>query len=565
MGLIPVLLFLLTACGSTLSLPADAPAGLPNGVAAGDVDQTSAVLWARADVAGPVTFTLGIRDTSETFVYTASALAPLQPVTVTATGLSPGTEYAYRVEAVEGESWQGRFRTPAPPDVFSGLRFGASGDWRGSLTPYMALRNAASRNLDFFVAMGDTVYADLASPAVPKPRAESLEEFQKKQAEVYATRFGLSPLAELRASTATFATIDDHEVLNDFAGGADVAQDDRFPETSGRINQSALYRNALAAFQAYNPLRQEVYAGTGDARVDGVPKLYRYRTYGRDAAIFVTDARSFRDLPVRRADRNDPEDVARFRRDTFRPERTMLGAPQLADLKTDLLEAQAQGITWKFIFLPQPIMHRGLMSAQDRYEGYAAERTELLRFVEENGITNVVFVAADIHSTLVNNITYSEGPASPQVPTSMFEITVGPVGYDPTLGPIVITDGVNQGYVTPEEAAQYAPLPVAPDADAEPGDKDDFSRAILDRELIADGLDPVGLEGAPIAATLLEGDYVALHTYGWSEFEIDAATQQLTVTTYGIEPYNEDDLAAAPWRIALRQPEVMSRFEVMPQ
>ncbi len=343
-------------------------------------------------------------------------------------------------------------------------------------------------------------------------------------------------------------------------------RDSRFPETTGRINQTVLYANALRAFHAYNPLHQEYYGvGSGDGRQDGARKLYRYRLFGRDAALFVLDARSFRDLPVRRADRNEPADVARFRSDTFRPGRTMLGSQQLADLKRDLLGAQRRDVTWKFVVIPEPIQHRGLMSAQDRFEGYAAERTDLLRFIDEQGIKNVVFIAADIHGTLVNNVTYSMRPDTPQLPTTAFEVTTGPVGYYQTLGPVVIEDGVNQSYVTAAEQVQYEALPVAPDRDSVPNDRDDFVKAILDRELVAGGYDPLGLDNAPVESTLLAGDYVSLHSYGWTEFEIDAETQRLTVTTYGMAPYTERDLSDALADVLARHPQVVSQFEVMPQ
>jgi hypothetical protein len=256
--------------------------------------------------------------------------------------------------------------------------------------------------------------------------------------------------------------------------------------------------------------------------------------------------------------------VARFRTDTFRPRRTMLGPRQLTDLKRDMLDAQRRGVTWKFVVIPEPIQHRGLMSAQDRFEGYAAERTGLLRFIDEQGITNVVFIAADIHATLVNNITYSLRPDTPQIRTTAFEVTTGPVAYYPTLGPVVIQDGVNQGYVTPAEQAQYEALPVAPDGDSLLNDRDDFVKAILNRELVAGGFDPLGLDDAPVEATLLAGDIVSLHSYGWTEFEIDAATQRLTVTTYGIAPYLEHDLVDTPADVLAREPQVVSQFEVTP-
>ncbi|MFM7281692.1 MAG: alkaline phosphatase D family protein, partial [Planctomycetia bacterium] len=58
------------------------------------------------------------------------------------------------------------------------------------------------------------------------------------------------------------------------------------------------------------------------------------------------------------------------------------------------------------------------------------ERTELLAFIQANNIKNVVFVAADIHGTLVNNLTYQIGPGQPQVLTGAFEITTGAIAYN---------------------------------------------------------------------------------------------------------------------------------------
>lgn len=65
-----------------------------------------------------------------------------------------------------------------------------------------------------------------------------------------------------------------------------------------------------------------------------------------------------------------------------------------------------------------------------------------------------------------------------------------------------------------------------------------------------------------IKAKLLQGDYASLHTYGWTEFNIDSATQKLTVTTYGIEPYTRAQLEANPNLVTSRQPKIVSQFEV---
>ena len=49
----------------------------------------------------------------------------------------------------------------------------------------------------------------------------------------------------------------------------------------------------------------------------------------------------------------------------------------------------------------------------------------MLRFIDEQGINNVVFIAADIHGTLVNDLTYQLESTGEQIPTNAFEITTG--------------------------------------------------------------------------------------------------------------------------------------------
>ncbi len=40
----------------------------------------------------------------------------------------------------------------------------------------------------------------------------------------------------------------------------------------------------------------------------------------------------------------------------------------------------------------------------DRWEGYAAERAEILNFIRDNGIENVVFLTTDIHANIINEV-----------------------------------------------------------------------------------------------------------------------------------------------------------------
>ena len=68
-----------------------------------------------------------------------------------------------------------------------------------------------------------------------------------------------------------------------------------------------------------------------------------------------------------------------------------------------------------------------------------------------------------------------------------------------------------------------------------------------------------------IDATLVQGDYVAVHNYGWTEFEIDPQSQQLRVMTWGIAPYTAEDLRVNPEEVLARTPQIISEFIVNPQ
>ena len=212
--------------------------------------------------------------------------------------------------------------------------------------------------------------------------------------------------------------------------------------------------------------------------------------------------------------------------------------------------------------IPEPIENIGVLASQDRFEGYAAERTEILKYVNDNNISNVVFVAADFHGTLVNNLTYQTAPGQAQIATSAFEIVTGAVAYDKPFGPTVAELATQVGLLTAAQKTQYDALPAA--------GKDAFIKNIVDSGLAQLGYDPLGLDknlpqaNGLINAKLLQGDYVATNTYGWTEFNIDKDTQKLTVTTYGIDAYSRAELEANPTKITSQVPKIVSQFEVTP-
>ena len=553
MAVKPLKLTVLLAC----MLASPAFAALPNGVASGDITQNSAWLWARSDTAGLVSFEVATDAAFANVVNTfnAAVIDPMQPVKGVVNGLAAGQQYYYRATDATLSGFNGSFRTAATAGTQNGLRFGVAGDWRGELAPYPAIKNVASSNLDFFVKHGDTIYAERYSgPA--QATASTLAEYRDRHDEVLSTRYNLNTWQDVRASTPVFASIDDHEVVNDFAGGAPVG--------TGFYNDTQRYQDGLQAFSEYMPIADATYSGTGDARFDGKPNLYRAQQFGDDALMILTDARSFRDAELLPWN-GTPADAARFLTESATQDRTMLGRTQLDQVKADLSQAQQDGVTWKFLHIAEPTQNLGLAAAGDRYEGYARERTELLSYIRNEGIDNVVFVTADIHGTLVNNLTYSPDGVN-QVESGAWEISTGAVAFEQPFGPTVVNLAASLGLLTPDLVAYYNSLPndIA---------RDQFIKTLVNAQVLPLGYSGLGLEGSGIPFTNLmptlpgygQLDYsLATHSYGWTEFEIDAASGELIVTTWGIPGYSYDELTANPDLITGLTPQIVSRFSVTP-
>ncbi len=543
-------------------------------LSAGDADRDSAVLIAKASQAGSVSFQVATDAGFSNIVVNQNVLVsdPMTPAKLVLSdgALTAGTQYFWRATDALGATASASFRTADTDGVRNGFSMGVTGDWRGELAPYPAIKNAATAGLDLFIKLGDTIYADYPSPALNQPQALTLSDYLIKHNEVYSAVAGLDAWGDLQATTAILATIDDHEVINDFAGGELASADPRFGESTGLVNDTQLYENGLTAFTAYNAIEDRTYADTGLAPLtDGERDLYRYSLQGQDAAIFVLDARSFRDAelaPV--ANITDPAQIANFLVASATQDRTMLGDAQLTRLKADLLDAQARGVVWKFIQVPEPIQNFGVLGAEDRFEGYAVERTELLRFINDNALTGVVFVAADIHGTVVNNLTYQEFPGGPQIAVAAWEITTGSVAFDAPFGQTVAALAGAAGLLTPQQSAFYNSLPVAPDTDSALNDRDDFIKSLINQQVTALGYDPIGLNtnlaqtNGLIDATLVTGDYLVTHGYGWTRFDVDATSGDLTVTTYAVPYYSAAEAAANPATVAALTPTVQAQFTV---
>lgn len=423
----------------------------------------------------------------------------------------------------------GRLSTTPERQANVAVRFGHSGDADGLFAPYLAMQNLVEQDFDFFFNNGDTIY-ETASDLSPAVSASELavrgEITQNRLLQDYYTKYREThqPVSELidgntnpfpslsdfYAAQGNFTTWDNHETGNrQLQSGGAPASLAALPETQGGrprggssqtsddVNTSGRYVNQLPSFRTiqqafidYQPIDPPLIDAPDDPRSHGTRQLYNARQWGRHALAINLDTRSYRDARLYLPDQRSDDSGER----ADNPARTMLGATQLAWLKQTLLDGQANGTTWTVISTSVPIdqvappgafIEASGAAAADNpdfynlnlfddgkswFGGYRSERDEILRFIADNNIRNVVFLASDQHLVRVNEVRYAPDPANPQQLQQLpgvFSMVTGPMGAG---GPDVITD---HSYANIEQISDFI--------------------ADTQREL---GVDPLGLDPA---------------------------------------------------------------------
>ena len=294
-------------------------------------------------------------------------IGPLEPdeegvVAVELDGLEADTAYAWGAHDGEGRwSPPGRFRTALGPDGWRQVTIGATSCLGGN-DPWPSLSQAAADRLDCFLLLGDTVYAD---------GSRTIEQFRR----VWRVALSTQGLIDVTASTSVVATWDDHEITNNTGWGT-------LPEAS--------FAAGLQAFREALPMR-----GGG-----GRHGMWRSLSWGAVAELFVLDSRGERDGDA------------------------YLSREQLDWLKDGLLASEAR---FKLILNSVPITDEtafvGEAAADDRWQGYPAQREELLAHITDNAIEGIVWVSGDHHFAMVAHVDPEGGTGWNQ-----WEVLVGPGG-----------------------------------------------------------------------------------------------------------------------------------------
>jgi alkaline phosphatase D len=434
------------------------------GVASGEPRPDSVVLWTRltgiaapVEVAWEIAADPGFARPLRTGRETAQA-GDGHSLHVELAGLPPAATLFYRFRAAGHVSPTGRTRTAPLAGAEVAIRFANAGCQHFEHGHFTAWRHVAEEPLDVVFHYGDYIYEyrglgpeDGGWAARSRVRrhegAETwrLEDYRARHAQYRAD----PDMQAAHAAHPFIVSYDDHEVNNDWAGGAppDPARrpEDIPPEVFALRRAAALkaWWEAMPLPRAALPHGEAILA-------------YRRFRFGRHLALHALDTRRFRD-PQPCGGRGSCAAIDR-------PDSQMLGAAQEAWLADGL--SSGRDATWQVLAQQVPMMRRVLGDGRlslDKWDGYPAARARLLAMLAERRIGGAVSLAGDLHRAFAATLHATPGdPASPALATEFTatSITSEGDGSDVNGTPTVMRDnpaiaffGARRGYTVHEAGA----------------------------------------------------------------------------------------------------------------
>jgi alkaline phosphatase D len=378
----------------------------PEGVISGDPTPDAITLWTRVhDVEGSGTVEVEVaRDHGFRKVVARDLVKTSRDVRYSVktriAGLDPHEEYWYRFSTRGEESSVGRFRTALPPDSRQPVRFAFFSCQDYTFGYFNAHNLLVKEDVDFVVNLGDYIYAEAyyrpgdAFAGVredPIGFSETLDQYRAKYA-LYRTE---APLRKMHAKFPMISIWDDHEVEDNYAGGAGptggLAPELRYSEA----RKEAAYRAYFESMPTFRVKR-------------GSDRIYRAMRFGRTVDLILLDQRQYRaDQPC-----GDPQ-LGPPCADLEAP-RTFLGGAQRGFVKRRLRSSRA---AWKVManqVMVMPTLYPGGdFIGFDSWQGYPQERRDLLEFIRRRNIEDVVFVTGDIHTFVAGDVRVNNEDQTP--------------------------------------------------------------------------------------------------------------------------------------------------------
>ena len=250
-----------SGCAPTLTRT-DTSTGLSLCYVAGDVTPDGAMIWLRAEPNSQV-FLQYSKEPSLSDFASIGPFAVDREADFTALikleNLQPAATYYYRA-ALTGKQpgYIARFATAPRPDDSAKVSFCCSGDTRESYKPFTAMNAVHAQRPDFFLHLGDTIYADRGGTA------HQLAEFWAK----YRGNRDDAATQLCFGEISTYVTWDDHEVADDYLPGNPLAPIGR------------------KAFLDYWPIQRNP---------NEPERIYRSFRWGKALELFILDTRQYRD------------------------------------------------------------------------------------------------------------------------------------------------------------------------------------------------------------------------------------------------------------------------------
>ncbi|MGI9607306.1 MAG: alkaline phosphatase D family protein [Acidimicrobiales bacterium] len=379
------------------------------GIASGDPDETSVVLWTRlvandlaleqdvaVDVATDDTFTELVSSS-----LTTTTADHAHSAHVIAAALEPNSWYSYRFRVGDHTSPVGRSRTTPRPGQESPMRLGFSSCQNWESGGYAAHRHLAEADLDLFVWLGDYIYeygpgnrGVVSSAGLREhdsPEVTDLAGYRGR----YALYKSDPALQSHHAARPWAVTWDDHEIDNNHAG---LTTEDGQEETAFLERRRAAHQ----AWWEHMPVRLDPPSGD-------TFRIHRSIHWGETASIHLLDGRQYRDP---QPTDGDPVELGGVVVQTLGPTandpaHTMLGTEQESWL-IDAVDTSPG--RWQ-VLGNQVYMH-GLNALPgevptintDSWDGYHGSRRALLEALAGTRAENLVVLTGDFHAASVGDV-----------------------------------------------------------------------------------------------------------------------------------------------------------------
>ncbi len=449
------------AMALTNAARADSGGPFRHGVASGDPDATSVVLWTRVTTSGEVTVTGELAADPDFVTILQTVDLPTGPerdhtVKWCARGLAPGQACYYRFRMDGALSHTGRARSlPTGPLDRLGIALASCSNYAfGHFNAYEAIAHDAA--VDFVLHTGDYIYeyghdgwGDETARALgrrhdPAREIVGLSDYRRRHAQ-YKSDAGAQAM---HAAHTFMACWDDHESANNpWTGGAQNHQPDREGDWQERREAS------IRAYFEWMPVREPEWLNRkGATRA----QFWRSYSFGDLATLTTLETRhtaraeqvDYAPIMDKIADRAA---IARFRREVLEaPGRRMISPECEAHLARSLRQSVALRQPWRLIgnaipiartdvpdlvalgILPDPegpaapftgaaldnarVLaakgRTGLPFYPDTWDGYPWARERLYDLSREAGAGDLIFLTGDSHSFWANSLNDAAGRAA---------------------------------------------------------------------------------------------------------------------------------------------------------